>query len=257
MIDVRGLVKRFGTLPVLQGVDLHVDAREVVALIGPSGSGKSTLLRCINWLEVPDAGTVVIDGEEITPSSELARVRTKLGMVFQHFNLFPHLTALGNVIEAPIQVLRIPRREAEASGRELLRHVGLADKADVHPAKLSGGQKQRVAIARALAMQPKALLLDEVTSALDPELVGEVLVVLRRLAAKGMTMVIVTHEMRFAREVADRIVFLDAGRVIETGPPEQVFTRPQSPRLQRFLRAVVDHAAMDEELAEDRTVYGD
>jgi len=251
VIETVGLAKRFGTLEVLHGVDLRVDENEKVAVIGPSGSGKSTLLRCLNWLEVPDGGRVVIDGEEITPASDLARVRVKLGMVFQHFNLFPHLTALGNVIEAPIQVLRMPRREAEAWGRELLRQVGLADKADVHPGRLSGGQKQRVAIARALAMRPKALLLDEVTSALDPELVGEVLSVLRRLAREGMTMLIVTHEMGFAREVADRVVFMDEGRVVEVGRSEQIFTQPRSPRLQKFLRAVIERVVMDEALGDE------
>ncbi len=248
MIELSGVTKRFGTLEVLRGIDLSVAENEVVAVIGPSGSGKSTLLRCINWLEIPDGGTVRVDGEIITPASDLARVRVKLGMVFQQFNLFPHFTALGNVVEAPIHVLGLSGDQALAMGRDLLSRVGLADKADVHPARLSGGQKQRVAIARALAMRPKALLLDEVTSALDPELVGEVLLVLRRLATQGMTMVIVTHEMRFAREVADRVVFIDEGRIVEQGDPEQIFTRPASPRLRRFLRAVVDQAAMDEAL---------
>ncbi len=248
MIELSGVTKRFGTLEVLRGIDLSVAENEVVAVIGPSGSGKSTLLRCINWLEIPDGGTVRVDGEIITPASDLARVRVKLGMVFQQFNLFPHFTALGNVVEAPIHVLGLSGNQALAMGRDLLSRVGLADKADVHPARLSGGQKQRVAIARALAMRPKALLLDEVTSALDPELVGEVLLVLRRLATQGMTMVIVTHEMRFAREVADRVVFIDEGRIVEQGDPEQIFTRPASPRLRRFLRAVVDQAAMDEAL---------
>jgi ABC-type polar amino acid transport system ATPase subunit len=250
MIRVKHLTKSFGSLTVLCDVDLHVEENEVVAIIGPSGSGKSTLLRCINWLEIPSGGEISVDGEAITPRTDLPRVRSKLGMVFQHFNLFPHLTALGNVIEAPIHVLGMPRQTAEAWGRELLSQVGLSDKADVHPAKLSGGQKQRVAIARSLAMRPKALLLDEVTSALDPELVGEVLIVLRRLAKQGMTMVIVTHEMRFAREVADRIVFMDEGRIIEEGPPEQTLVDPQSARLRKFLRAVIDQAAMDEALQE-------
>jgi ABC-type polar amino acid transport system ATPase subunit len=253
MITASKLTKRFGSLQVLQEVDLHVDMNEVVAIIGPSGSGKSTLLRCINWLEVPDGGTITVDGETITPKSNLPRVRAKLGMVFQHFNLFPHMTALGNVIEAPMQVLDLPRPEAELWGHKMLRQVGLTEKAHVHPAKLSGGQKQRVAIARALAMRPKALLLDEVTSALDPELVGEVLVVLRRLAKEGMTMVIVTHEMRFARDVADRVVFLDAGRLVEEGPPEQIFNAPRSERLRKFLHAVVDQAAMDEALSDEIT----
>ncbi len=250
MIQAIGLVKHFGTLEVLQRVDLRVDEKEVVAVIGPSGSGKSTLLRCLNWLEVPDGGRVIIDDEEITPRSDLPSVRAKLGMVFQHFNLFPHLTALGNVIEAPIQVLGMKRREAEAWGRELLSRVGLADKAGVHPARLSGGQKQRVAIARALAMRPRALLLDEVTSALDPELVGEVLVVLRRLARQGMTMLIVTHEMRFARDVADRVIFMDGGRIVEEGRPASIFTAPQSARLRKFLHAVIDQEALDEALEE-------
>ena len=233
----------FGAVQVLRGVDLSVREGESVAIIGPSGSGKSTLLRCLNRLETPTGGTVTFEGKPITEKSNVNHLRQRMGMVFQHFNLFPHMTALGNVIEAPIHVLKMSRSEAEARGRDLLGRVGLLEKADFYPRQLSGGQKQRVAIARCLAMNPRLLLLDEITSALDPELVGEVLDVVRDLARQGMTMMLVTHEMRFAREVADRVVFMDGGVVVEAGPPEEIFTRPKSPRLQKFLKAVLEQVS--------------
>ncbi len=247
MVSVRQVVKRFGALTVLDGVSFDVRRGEVVVLIGASGSGKTTLLRCINFLERYDAGEIEVDGQLIgyrraagrltpLPEREVARQRTRMGMVFQSYNLFPHFTALQNVMEAPVHVLGVPREEAEAQARELLRRVGLEDKADVRPARLSGGQQQRVAVARALAMRPALLLLDEVTSALDPELVGEVLQVIKQLADEGRTMIIVTHEMQFARDVAHRIVFLAEGRVVEEGPTKQLLVDPQTPRLQAFLR---------------------
>ncbi|MCH8920978.1 MAG: amino acid ABC transporter ATP-binding protein, partial [Chloroflexi bacterium] len=233
--------KRFGRLEVLRGVSMEVARGEVVVLIGPSGSGKTTFLRCINHLERIDAGRIYVDGElvgyrekngRLVEDSEraVARKRAAIGMVFQLFNLFPHLSALGNIIEAPIRVKKVPRKEAEEAGRELLVKVGLADKLSVYPAQLSGGQQQRVAIARALAMEPKLMLFDEPTSALDPELVGEVLDVMKSLAREGMTMIVVSHEMGFAREVADRIVFMDEGVIVEEGPPEELFLRPSQPR---------------------------
>lgn len=251
MIRLEDIHKSFGTNHVLKGVSLEVAAGEVVCIIGPSGSGKSTLLRTVNHLEVPERGRVYIDGElayrdEVNgsfqphPPWKIAQTRAKVGMVFQQFNLFPHLTALENVVEAPVYVKRMPRREAAELGMKLLKQVGLEDKADHYPEELSGGQQQRVAIARALAMEPKAMLFDEATSALDPELVHEVLEVMRQLAHGGMTMMVVTHEMRFAQQVADRIVFMDEGRVVEVGSPEQVFTEPQHPRTQEFLRSVLD-----------------
>jgi len=248
MVSVRQVIKRFGALTVLDGVSFDVRRGEVVVIIGASGSGKTTLLRCINFLERYDEGEIEVDSQLIgyrrvaagqlapLPERDVARQRTRMGMVFQSYNLFPHLTALQNVMEAPVHVLGVPREQAEAQARELLRRVGLDDKADVRPARLSGGQQQRVAIARALAMRPALLLLDEVTSALDPELVGEVLQVIKTLADDGMTMAIVTHEMQFAREVAHRIVFLDAGRVVEQGGAKQLLSDPQTPRLQAFLR---------------------
>ena len=242
-IEISGLRKQFGKLEVLKGIDFNVDAGSVVALIGPSGSGKSTLLRCINLLVTPDGGRVRVGshsfafgpGTKLPSSHELAHFRANTGMVFQHFNLFPHMTALGNVMEGPVTVLRKPKAEAEGLARSLLAKVGLADKADEYPSRLSGGQKQRVAIARALAMNPEVMLFDEATSALDPELVGEVLGVIRALAAEGMTMVIVTHEIAFAREVADRVVFMRDGLVVEEGPAREVIDNPREPATQAFL----------------------
>ena len=242
--------KRFGRLEVLRGVSMEVAKGEVVVLIGASGSGKTTFLRCINHLERVNAGRIYVDGELVgyrekngrlveDSEREVARKRAAIGMVFQRFNLFPHLTALGNVIEAPIRVKKVPRKEAEETGRERLAKVGLADKLSVYPAQLSGGQQQRVAIARALAMQPKLMLFDEPTSALDPELVGEVLDVMKSLAREGMTMIVVSHEMGFAREVADRIVFMDEGVIVEEGPPEELFLRPSQPRTQAFLSKIL------------------
>lgn len=240
MIKVEQLHKYFGDLHVLKGVDLNVAPREVVVMIGASGSGKSTLLRCLNFLEMKNSGRILIDGEEVDPATTpLNKVREHVGMVFQHFNLFPHMTVLENVIEAPVHVKKMPPNEAAKWGRALLEKVGLADKGDVYPEKLSGGQKQRVAIARALAMEPSVMLFDEPTSALDPELVGEVLEVMKSLAADGMTMVVVTHEMGFAREVADRVVFLDAGQIAEEGDPETFFENPQHPNARQFLRRVL------------------
>ncbi|MGB9662154.1 MAG: amino acid ABC transporter ATP-binding protein [Moorellaceae bacterium] len=240
MIRVRGLKKRFGRLEVLRGIDCHIAAGEVVVIIGPSGSGKSTFLRCLNLLEEPTEGSIIIDGEELTNSStNLNLVRQKVGMVFQSFNLFPHKNVLENITLAPIVVKRLERRVAEALAYELLRKVGLEDKAQAYPDQLSGGQQQRVAIARALAMQPKVMLFDEPTSALDPEMVGEVLGVMRDLAREGMTMVVVTHEMGFAREVGHRVMFMDEGKIVEEGPPEKIFNRPENPRTQAFLSKIL------------------
>lgn len=240
ILQLDGLKMAFGDLEVLRGVNLSVKEGESIAIIGPSGSGKSTLLRCLNRLEMPTGGDVYFEGKKITQSSDINQLRTRMGMVFQQFNLFPHMTALGNVIEAPIHVLKTKREDAEAQARTLLKRVGMLEKADASPRQLSGGQKQRVAIARCLAMQPRLLLLDEITSALDPELVGEVLDVVRDLARQGMTMLLVTHEMRFAREVADRIVFMDGGVIVEEGPPDEIFVRPKSERLRKFLTAVLE-----------------
>ncbi|MFF0145185.1 amino acid ABC transporter ATP-binding protein (PAAT family) [Amycolatopsis sulphurea] len=236
IVRLEDLHKRFGDNEVLRGIDLEIQRGEVVAIIGPSGSGKSTLLRCLNRLEEPSRGSVAINGTELTGNRrELARMRRQVGMVFQHFNLFPHMTALGNVMEGPRTVLGLRREEAERRARELLARVGLEDKADERPGTLSGGQRQRVGIARALAMNPDLVLFDEVTSALDPERVAEVLRVMKSLADDGMTMVIVTHEMNFARRVASRVVFLDEGRVVEDGTPEQIFAGAREPRTRRFL----------------------
>ncbi|MFN8590627.1 MAG: amino acid ABC transporter ATP-binding protein [Thermomicrobiales bacterium] len=236
LISVRQLTKSFGEVNVLRGIDLDVRRGEVVVVIGPSGSGKSTLLRCLNRLEDPSGGVITIGGVEITQrGANLPQIRRKVGMVFQHFNLFPHMTALENVMEGPRTVLGMSRGDAERTARGLLEKVGLADKTDSKPANLSGGQQQRVAIARALAMSPDAMLFDEVTSALDPELVGEVLNVMRGLADEGMTMVIVTHEMSFARRVADRVIFLDQGVIAEEGPPERIFHRARAERTRQFL----------------------
>jgi polar amino acid transport system ATP-binding protein len=238
---VEGLHKSFGKLEVLRGIDLTVTEHEVVCLIGASGSGKSTLLRCVNLLEPIDAGRIVVSGEEITaPGVDVNRVRRRIGIVFQSFNLFPHMTVLRNVTIAPRKALRLPAAEATARATALLERFGLSDKRDEYPDRLSGGQQQRVAIVRALAMQPDLLLLDEVTSALDPELVAEVLDVIRELAAGGMTMVIATHEMSFARDVANRVCFLDAGAILEQGPPAQIFGEPREPRTRQFLQRIVD-----------------
>ena len=235
-IALRGVTRRFGTLTALEEVDLDVAKGEVVVLIGPSGSGKSTLLRCVNALEHPDEGEVLLDGERVDPArKDIDDLRAEVGMVFQHFNLFPHLTALGNVALAP----RLVRGQPDAKARALLERVGVGDKADVYPDMLSGGQKQRVAIARALAMEPRAMLFDEPTSALDPEMVGEVLAVMRDLARDGMTMLVASHEMGFAREVAHRVVFMDGGRIVETGPPSEIFDRPQRDRTKAFLSKVL------------------
>ncbi|UFJ43218.1 amino acid ABC transporter ATP-binding protein [Brevibacillus humidisoli] len=240
MVEVSGLTKSFGDLPVLKNCGLHVEQSEVVVLIGASGSGKSTLLRCINFLELADSGQILLDGKVIDPRSDnLNQIRQNVGMVFQHFHLFPHRTVLENVSEAPIYVRKVARQEAVREALQLLEKVGLADKAAAYPNQLSGGQKQRVAIARALAMKPKVMLFDEPTSALDPELVGEVLAVMRDLAQEGMTMIVVTHEMGFAREVADRVVVMDQGSIIEEGSPQQLFADPRHERTQRFLRQVL------------------
>ena len=240
MIYINDLHKSFGKLEVLRGINEHIAPGEKVVLIGPSGSGKSTLLRCLNLLEVPTSGTITIDGTEITDKSvNINKVREGLGMVFQHFNLFPHLSVLDNITIAPIKVKKQPKDEARERALVLLQRVGLADKADSYPVQLSGGQKQRIAIARALAMDPKIMLFDEPTSALDPEMVGEVLEVMKELAEAGMTMVVVTHEMGFAREVASRVLFMDGGYIIEKGTPQEVFENPQNPRTQEFLSKIL------------------
>ena len=241
-IDVRNLHKAFGDLEVLQGIDFTVETGEVVCVLGPSGSGKSTLLRCLNRLEEPNGGQILIDGEDITdPDADVDQLRTNIGMVFQQFNLFPHLTVLKNLTIAQTGVLGLPKAEAISIAREMLERVGLSDKTHDYPAHLSGGQQQRVAIARALSMKPKMMLFDEPTSALDPELVGEVLDVMRTLAGEGMTMMVVTHEIGFAQEVADRVVFMDAGVVVEEGRPEQVLEHPTHERTKKFLRMVSEH----------------
>jgi polar amino acid transport system ATP-binding protein len=239
-LRIEGLHKSFGRLEVLRGIDLVVAEHEVVCLIGASGSGKSTLLRCINLLEPIDAGRIVVDGEEITAAGvPLDRIRRHIGIVFQAFNLFPHMSVVDNVTLAPRKVLKTPRAQAEVEASDLLARFGLSDKRDELPDRLSGGQQQRVAIVRALAMQPDILLLDEVTSALDPELVAEVLDVIRELAASGMTMVIATHEMGFARDIADRVCFIDAGTICEIGPPEQVLGEPREARTRQFLQRII------------------
>jgi polar amino acid transport system ATP-binding protein len=244
VLDVAGISKKFGSVEVLCDVSFQVDKGETVCVLGPSGSGKSTLLRCINWLERPDAGQIYLNGQQIGVAGggtvmtdrDLSQVRTHIGMVFQHFALWPHLTVLQNITEAPIQVQRRPKGEVHDEAMALLAKVGLTDKRDAFPARLSGGQKQRVGIARALAIRPDLLLFDEPTSALDPELVGEVLVVMRDLAREGMTMVVVTHEMGFARDAATRVMFLDRGRVVETGSPEKFFAQPETDRARQFLQ---------------------
>jgi polar amino acid transport system ATP-binding protein len=240
VIKVESLSKSFGKQEVLRDISTEVKKGDVVAIIGPSGSGKSTLLRCMNLLEVPTKGKILIDGTDITSKkADVTLVRQKIGMVFQHFHLFPHMTVLENLTYAPVKVKKLAKETARQKARELLGRVGLSDKADVYPSKLSGGQKQRVAIARSLAMEPEIMLFDEPTSALDPEMVKEVLEVMKGLAHTGMTMAIVTHEMGFAREVADRILFLDGGRLIEEAPPEQFFSRPQSERAKQFLEKML------------------
>ena len=240
ILEVRGLRKRFGALEVLKGIELTVSAQELVFVIGPSGSGKSTLLRCCNRLEEPDAGSIVVDGVCLTERScDLNAVRRRIGMVFQSFNLYPHMTALGNVTLALRKVLRKARTEADRIGLAALERVGLADKAAAYPAELSGGQQQRVAIARALSLEPKIMLFDEPTSALDPELVGSVLAVMRDMRAAGMTMVVVSHEMRFARDAADRVIFMEDGRIVEEGPPSHLFSAPENPRTKAFVAELV------------------
>ena len=240
-LQVEGLHKSFGKAEVLKGIDLTLAPHDVVCLIGASGSGKSTLLRCVNLLEPIDAGRIVLGGDEITgQGTNENRVRRRIGIVFQSFNLFPHMSVLRNVTLGPTQALGTSRAEAESDARELLGRFGLADRADEYPDRLSGGQQQRVAIVRALAMRPELMLLDEVTSALDPELVAEVLSVIRELAESGMTMLIATHEMSFARDIADRVCFLDAGVILEQGDPEQIFTAPTEPRTQQFLQRIIE-----------------
>jgi polar amino acid transport system ATP-binding protein len=244
-VRIEGLYKSFGSLQVLKGIDLVVAEHEVVCLIGASGSGKSTLLRCVNLLEPIDAGRVVVEGEEITaPGVSVDRIRRRIGIVFQAYNLFPHMSVLRNVTLAPRKVLGLRRAEAEARATELLARFGLADKRDEYPDRLSGGQQQRVAIIRALAMKPDLLLLDEITSALDPELVAEVLDAIRELAGAGMTMLIATHEMGFARDIADRVCFLDAGLILEAGPPERIFGDPREDRTRQFLDRVIKAGRM-------------
>ena len=240
MIEVKNLEKSFGKNHVLRGINETINEGEVVCIIGPSGSGKSTFLRCLNLLEQPTSGEVILDGEKINaPDRDIDKIREKLGMVFQNFNLFPHMSVLDNITMAPIKVKGQARGEAESEARRLLDVVGLLDKAEAYPSSLSGGQKQRVAIARALAMKPEIMLFDEPTSALDPEMVGEVLAVMKQLAEDGMTMVIVTHEMGFAREVADRVLFIDGGVILEQGTPEEIFGNPQNERTQTFLSMVL------------------
>ena len=241
IITIAGLHKQYGQFEALRGIDLDIAPGEVVCIVGPSGSGKSTLIRCINLLEDYQRGEVRVDGEKVVRGKALARVRAEVGMVFQSFNLFPHLSALHNVALGPLRVRGMPRAQADERARALLVKVGLADHCDKLPGQLSGGQQQRVAIARALAMEPKVLLFDEPTSALDPEMVGEVLAVMQALAHTGVTMVIVTHEMGFARRVADRMVFMEAGVVVEQAPPEQFFGAPREARTQAFLQAILPH----------------
>ncbi len=237
--------KSFGNTHVLRGIDLSVAEHEVICLIGASGSGKSTLLRCVNLLEEIDAGRIVVEGEEITAEGvDVNRIRRNIGIVFQSFNLFPHMTVMRNITLAPVKTLKMSTGEAEAEATELLERFGLADKRDEFPDRLSGGQQQRLAIVRALAMKPDIMLFDEVTSALDPELVAEVLNVIRGLAAAGMTMVIATHEMGFAKDIANRVCFLDEGVILEQGPPAQIFTEPREPRTQRFLQSIIEAGRM-------------
>lgn len=242
MLTVRGLHKHFGEVEVVKGVDLDVAQGEVVVIIGPSGSGKSTFIRCLNSLEAPSAGSVVVEGGDSVRADDrkaMARLREDIGMVFQDYTLFPHMTVMANMILAPVKVKKQSKADAQANALALLDRVGLRHKADGYPSELSGGQQQRVAIVRALAMKPRLLLFDEPTSALDPETVGEVLSVMKGLAAEGMTMIVVTHEMGFAREVADRVVFFDGGKIVEMGPPAQIFSAPEHPRTRQFLQSVL------------------
>ena len=240
MIKTEKLTKSFGDKQVLKGIDEQINSGEVVVIIGPSGSGKSTFLRCMNLLEEPTSGKVVFEGQEINKKGvDIDSIRTKMGMVFQGFNLFPHLTVLDNIMIGPQQVKKVPKDKAEAIARKLLTRMGMSEKADVYPQSLSGGQKQRIAIARALAMEPDMMLFDEPTSALDPEMVGEVLQVMKDLAMEGMTMVVVTHEMGFAKEVGDRILFMDDGQVMEQGTPDEIFNHPKSERTKDFLSKVL------------------
>ena len=240
MIDVKNLTKSFGDLEVLRGVSQHIEKGERVVLIGPSGSGKSTFLRCLNLLETPTSGEIVFEGQSITDEKcDINRIRQKMGMVFQHFNLFPNMTILKNITLAPVRTGLMNKEQAEKEARELLKRVGLEDKADSYPAQLSGGQKQRIAIVRALCMKPDVMLFDEPTSALDPEMVGEVLDVMKELAKSGMTMICVTHEMGFAREVADRVLFMDEGVIVEEGTPAEIFGNPKEKRTQDFLNKVL------------------
>ena len=239
MIDVKNLKKNFGDLTVLKGIDVTIEKGECVVVIGPSGSGKSTFLRCLNRLEEPDGGEIDIEGTDLlSPHTDINEMRQRIGMVFQHFNLFPHKTILENVTLAPIKLKKMPQKEAEDAALDLLRRVGIEDKASVYPSTLSGGQKQRVAIARSLAMNPQVMLFDEPTSALDPEMVGEVLDVMKNLAKEGMTMVVVTHEMGFAKEVANRVLFMADGVILEEGTPEEIFEHPQHERTKAFIKAI-------------------
>ncbi len=238
MIDVKNLQKRFGDLVVLDGIDLKVDPGDVIVLVGPSGCGKSTFLRCLTHLEEPTGGQIFLDGKEVT-DKEIDHVRSRMGMVFQHFNLFPHMTVKKNITFAPVKLHKMTQAEADQKAMELLDRIGLADKADEYPNMLSGGQKQRIAIVRALAMDPEVLLFDEPTSALDPEMVGEVLELMKKLAKNGMTMVVVTHEMGFAKEVASRVIFIDKGKIQEDKPPQEFFANPENPRLRDFLSKVL------------------
>ena len=240
MIDVKNLTKSFGKNLVLDDISEHIKPGEKVVIIGPSGSGKSTFLRCLNLMEYPTSGTITFNGVATTdPKTDINLVRQQMGMVFQHFNLFPNMTILKNITLAPVRTKRMTKAQAEERAMQLLRRVGLEDKANAYPAQLSGGQKQRIAIVRALAMDPQVILFDEPTSALDPEMVGEVLAVMKELAAEGMTMVVVTHEMGFAREVSDRVMFMNGGKIVEQGSPDEIFGNPKHPRLQEFLSKVL------------------
>jgi ABC-type polar amino acid transport system ATPase subunit len=241
IIDMKAVSKNFGDFRALDGIDLQIAEGEILVIVGPSGSGKSTLIRCINQLEEHDGGTIEVDGHALQKGTDLTAVRTELGMVFQSFNLFPHLNVLRNVALAPVRVRGLSWSDANARARKLLERVGLKDHIEKYPAQLSGGQQQRVGIARALAMEPKVLLFDEPTSSLDPEMVGEVLDVMQQLAKTGVTMIVVTHEMGFARKVANRVVFMDQGRIVEQGPPETLFDAPRDERLKSFLNAVLSH----------------